>query len=109
MLIKKTSILSTILFIALLLASCQAGDDHANKQEVEAIFTGTISEINGQNALVDIETGDILKSGNKVYVDVSMSEENLKLGDKVEVGYDGLIRESHPLGINVIYIELLNG
>lgn len=97
----------TILFIALLLAACQSGDDNTNNNEVEATFTGTISEINQQNALVDIETGEILNSGNKVYVDLSMSEENFKVGDKVEVGYDGLIRESHPLGINVIYIELI--
>jgi len=101
------SILFIILFIGLQLAACQSDDNKAKNNEVEATFTGTISEINQQNTLVDIETGEILNSGNKVYVDLSMSEENFKVGDKVEVGYDGLIRESHPLGINVIYIELI--
>ncbi|MFB9988445.1 DUF3221 domain-containing protein [Bacillus benzoevorans] len=104
--IKKISILFTTLFIGLLLAACQS-DDKAKNNEVEATFTGTISEINQQNALVDIETGDILKSGDKVYVDLSKSEANFKVGDKVEVGYDGVIRESYPLGINVVYVELI--
>jgi hypothetical protein len=106
-LLKKIRIAFTILFIAIFLAACQSSDDKINNNDVEATFTGNISEINQQNALVDIETGDILNSGNKVYVDLSMSEENFKVGDKVEVGYDGVIRESHPLGINVIYIELI--
>lgn len=105
---KDICILLIILCIGLLLASCQSDVDKENNKEVEATFTGTISEINQQNALVDIETGDILNSGNKVYVDLSMSDDQFKVGDKVEVGYDGVIRESHPLGINVVYVELMN-
>ncbi|WP_270577403.1 DUF3221 domain-containing protein [Caldibacillus thermoamylovorans] len=47
-----------------------------------------------------------MKSGSRVHVDLSKnSETDFHVGDKVKVGYDGEVRESDPLQINVVFIE----
>lgn len=92
------------------------GDVDGNENEdtsigtvAEATFIGTIEEINGDNALVSIEEGEILNSGNKVDVNLSVaSDTTFEIGDKVRVGYDGHIREIFPLGINTTFVELID-
>ncbi|HLS52498.1 MAG TPA: hypothetical protein VK031_00865, partial [Tissierellaceae bacterium] len=64
-------------------------DDYENKPN---FFIGTIEEINGEVALVSIEKGEILKSGSKVGVDLSVAnDKTFQIGNKVKVGYDGII------------------
>lgn len=102
---KKIGRIVILLLAVLSLAACRSSDNETKNNEAKAEFTGTISEIKDQSALVIIETGEILHSGDRVSVDLSNSEGDFQAGDKVKVGYDGIVRESYPLGINVIYVE----
>ena len=62
-------------------------------------FTGTIESIENDHALVKIEEGKILKSGDQASVDLSVAKDTtVHVGDKVKVGY-GFVGESHPLTI----------
>lgn len=73
----------------------------------EATFTGVIEEINGQSALVTIEEGDILHSGEKVVVDLSVASDIVfQIGQRIQVSYEGEVRLSYPLGINTTSVEL---
>lgn len=72
-------------------------------------FDGTIEEINGQSALVAIDDGPILSSGDLVTIDLSIApEDTFEIGDQVRVGYDGSVRESYPLQIDTLTVEKLN-
>lgn len=110
---KKIRILLNIILIILLVACNSVDnktkiDNETKNNQTKATFTGSIVDINGQTALVNVEEGDILKSGNSVHVGLSdKSGAKFKVGDKVRVGYEGEIRESDPLGINVVSVELL--
>src|SRR5690625_953243 len=79
----------------------------------EEIFTfiGVIEDIHVKSnaALISVEEGEILKSGNSVGgVGLSVaSDTTYKVSDKVKVGFDRMIRESHPLGINSIFVEFV--
>ena len=69
-------------------------------------FSGTILQINGESALIDIEEGVILRSGNRVRVHLSKREaRTLQVGDRVRVEYRGAVRESYPLQISKTKIE----
>lgn len=71
-------------------------------------FIGVIEEINGEQALVHIEEGEILASGNLVMVDLSKaSGTSFAKGDRIEVQYGGEVRESYPLGIDTISVKLV--
>lgn len=88
-------------------------DDNRNEQTSigpieESTFTGIIEEINGDNAIVSIEKGDILNSGSKASVNLSVaSDTTFEVGDKVKVGFNGDVREIFPLGINTTFVELV--
>ncbi|RIX50202.1 hypothetical protein D3P08_20325 [Paenibacillus nanensis] len=72
----------------------------------KATFKGTIEEINGASALVNIVEGDILKSGRSVYVDLSVNSEVVfKVGDTIEVEYTGTVRETSPLSIDIVSVQ----
>jgi len=102
---KKTISLSIIVLLFSFLAACQSVE---KENKTSATFTGTIEEINGQSALVSIEEGEILNSGNSVNIDLSVnSKETFHVGDRVKVSYDGEVRESLPLSVNVIDIEIV--
>lgn len=94
------------LFIIVLVACNEKENKSSNEdQTAEEQFIGTISEIDDKTAIISIEEGAILASGNLVAVDLSVnSHEQFLVGDKVEVTYDGIIRESHPLGINTLSV-----
>ena len=76
----------------------------AFKKNDENTFIGVISEINESKALVDIESGSILSSGDKTFIDLSKGTEELKVGDRVKVKHTGLIRESYPMQIDTISV-----
>lgn len=63
-------------------------------------FTGTIEEIINENgAIVHDGQGNIL-------VNLSVNKnETFQVGDKVKVGYDGVILESSPAQINTLSVE----
>ena len=107
----KKILLLTLVGLLSLLVGCGTPDNgnaDGDDQKEEVTFTGSIEEIHEQSALVSIEKGDILKSGNEVYIDLSVAGHiTFEVGDKVRVGYDGIINESHPLGINTLFVELI--
>ena len=71
-------------------------------------FSGTIRVINGQNALINIEEGEILRSGDCVRGQLSKWEANtFQVGDRVRVEYNGGVQESYPLQISETNIELI--
>ncbi|WP_152658160.1 hypothetical protein [Oceanobacillus sp. CFH 90083] len=85
----------------IILSSC-------NTSDAENTFIGAIKTIENEMAIIEIEEGDILSSGNRVSVDLSVaSETEFSIGDKVRVGYDGDVRETGPLGINTAFAELV--
>lgn len=101
---KLVTIIGACLF-ALLLIACN-NTKETEEKEKEVTFIGTISEINDQTAIISIEEGEILNSGSSVTVDLSVNENEIFfVGDKVEVVYDGIVREIHPLSINTISVK----
>ncbi len=98
---KKILSILIIVFLSISLIACS--------KKAEAEFIGTITEINDNLAIVQVDEGEeITSSGELVAVSLSVNKDvEFNVGDRVEVGYDGLIQESYPLGINTIYVELL--
>ena len=134
---KKLISLFTIVLVGLLFACSSPNDDstdhHKNKvtsvEPIEAIdghrsevnsvgseeeiftFIGVIEEIHvkSNTALVSVEEGDISSGSLVGGVGLSVaSDTTFEVGDKIKVGFDGLIRESQPLGINTTFVELID-
>lgn len=99
---KRVLIFLLIFTISISLMAC-------SDIKAEAEFTGTITEINGNLAIVTADEGEeIRKSGDLVEVDLSKNEEvEFSVGDRVRIGYDGAVQEKYPLGIKTIFVELL--
>ena len=99
---KKFNLLFAILIIILLFACKSVDIMKTDKNEVKATFKGTISVINGDRATVlDSERG-------KIWVDLSVNRAvTFQVGDEIEVGYDGEIKESYPAQINTLSVELV--
>lgn len=96
---NKCSVFLIVLLCTLMFACSSNGE--------KATFKGTIEEINGASALVNIVEGDILKSGRSVYVDLSVKSELVfKVGDTIEVEYNGTVRETSPLSIDTISVQI---
>lgn len=94
--------------LGLMMACDSTNNNSSDENKLKDTFTGTIELIEGQNATVDISSGEILKSGRKVRVDLSIAQETtFRVGDEIEVGYEGDVRESGPLGINTTYVRLI--
>lgn len=71
-------------------------------------FVGIIETIEKDNAIVKIEEGEILKSGDKASVDLSVAKDTtFQVGDKIKVGY-GYVGESHPLYIETKSVKLID-
>src|SRR5690625_3891572 len=101
-------LLSILLVCFLCSCSSPNVDSIDDDNDNEATFIGTIEEIKGDNAIVSIEKGEILNSGSKADVNLSVaSDTTFEIGDKVKVGFDGNVRERFPLGINTTFVELL--
>lgn len=74
----------------------------------ENTFIGVISEINNNTAIVDVESGNILSSSDKVVIELLNNEEiKFKVGDRVKVSHSGLIRESYPAQVDTLKVEKL--
>lgn len=99
---RKILVLCLALLISVSIIGCSKGEDTVE-------FTGTITEIIGDFAIVSVdEEQDIRNSGDLVEVNLTVNDGiDFSIGDRVRVGYDGVVMEKYPLGINTIYIELL--
>lgn len=106
---KKLTFLFMIIFFGLLSACGSSDDNKSDNSETKSTFTGTIETIDGKNAIVGIEDGEILRSGRKASVDLSAAGDTVfEIGDKIKVGYDGTIQEKYPLGITTTFVELID-
>lgn len=94
----------------MILVSCNNTED---REEVS--FVATVIEINDSKLLVEpVEGSDELRSADKISVstgqakildsqDKEISIENIVVGDRVEIVYDGTIAESYPAQIHRCY------
>lgn len=99
---KKSRLLLLILLTLGTLVAC----NFSKENRAEATFTGTISEIHETTAIIEIDEGEILNSGNRVSINLSVAdEETFEVGDKVRVGYEGGIMESYPLQVKTVFVE----
>ena len=82
----------------------------ASPQKSAAYYTGEIIEISGNRALILVDEGMAIRSsGDKVYANLDANpSESFAVGDRVEVGYDGVVMESYPLQAGTDYIKLIN-
>ncbi|MBK3493751.1 hypothetical protein JFL43_02525 [Viridibacillus sp. YIM B01967] len=79
-----------------------------SESEVKATFTGVIEEINEQGAVVYVtEDEDNAVSGIIAVYLAKNPDETFQVGDKVKVGYDGTIRDTAPIGITTLTVELV--
>jgi len=103
---KKSKSTFFVIILSTILLACANPDNFA----VES-FKGTIIESHGESALVLIDEGEpVRKSGSEVSVNLSINEEvTFKVGDRVEVWYDGVVGESFPLSINTIDVKHFEG
>ena len=105
--LKKKYNLLFILFISSLLFACNTEDVKSiDEREVYVTFRGIIAKmITDDRAIVHWEEGG---RTNRILVDLSVnSAVTFQVGDEVEVGYDGVIKESDPAQINTLSVELV--
>ncbi|WP_432404852.1 DUF3221 domain-containing protein [Wukongibacter sp. M2B1] len=101
----------SLLMIMLLMVSL-VGCATTDATEVTYSFKSIITSIDGLSTIVAPNEGEeIRKSGDKVIVYFADNEDAKKfnVGDEITVTYDGEIRESYPLQINVISIKKEGG
>lgn len=86
--------------------SIDRSEEEYNQIKTETLFfTGTINEINENQALVHAKLGG---GEGDVFVNLSVnSDEKFQVGDEIKVGYDGTIKESNPAQINTLSVELI--
>ena len=82
------------------------GSDNLDVSTDTVTFSGTILELNGNNAIVEPFEGEpIRSSADKIVVDLSSNNENFAVGDEIIVEYTGEVMESYPAQIVVLGIE----
>lgn len=97
-------IIIIVLAVVFLITAAACG-----KQSDKITFSGTITEINGDNAIVKPFDGEtILSSADKISINLSSSNEIFAVGDEITVEYDGTIMESYPAQVNVLGIEKIS-
>ncbi|MBM7610040.1 hypothetical protein JOD29_003318 [Lysinibacillus composti] len=95
-------ILFCFIAIASLLFAC--GSENVEK-DVKATFVGTIQEINGDSAIIDAAEEDGKMLG-QISINLAVNpNETFQIGDRVRVGYDGMIMESAPAQIKTLSVE----
>ena len=102
---KKSVYLITFLFLSCPLFACNS---NVPKDQEEVItFSGNIEEISAENiAIIKVEEGGILSSSDKVFVNLAVNQtETFQVGDKIEVGYTGIVMESYPAQIKTLSVE----
>lgn len=78
--------------------------------EISHEFEGTIKEIYGTGAVVQVDEGfPIRSSGDQVSIALDDSIGEVQVGDRVRVIYSGPVMESYPLQLeNQVSVELLD-
>ena len=106
---KKAILVLCALVVMFALIGCANGsitDDIIIDDTESVFFTGVITEINDNTALVTPNEGEqIRSSGDAVYVSLKSSEDIFAVGDTIKVEYDGTVMESYPLQINAISVK----
>lgn len=106
---RKLTFVFVIVFFGLLSACGSSDDNKSDDSRTKNTFTGTIETIADKHAIVDIEDGEILRSGQKVSVDLSVAGDTIfEIGNKIKVVYDGPVQEIYPLRINTTFVELID-
>jgi hypothetical protein len=107
---KCLIILMCIMLVLTVLAGCGS-----SKEKDETSFTATVLEIGESYLLVEpVEGSDELRSADKIRVsiggatlldsqDKEITVDDIEVGDKVEIVYNGVIAESYPAQINKCY------
>ena len=102
------------MFLSCFLFACNSENPKVKENEGDGgsadkivTFTGTIEEIYEQKTgLIVVEVGEMLRSSDKVYVDLSVNTtETFQVGDRIKVGFDGIVMESYPAQINTLSVE----
>jgi hypothetical protein len=103
--------LAIIVLLTIVGCSNSIGSSEEKNNEVKteySSFIGTIKDINGKTAIVSA----IVFEGNPegdVFVDLTVNnDETFEVGDKIKVGFDGIIKESNPALINTFSVELVD-
>ncbi|ASV67037.1 hypothetical protein MKX67_03515 [Cytobacillus sp. FSL W7-1323] len=95
-----------ILFCSIVVASLlfACGSENLEK-DVKATFVGTIQEFTGDSAIIDAAEVDG-KTLGQISINLAVNpNETFQIGDRVRVGYDGMIMESAPAQINTLTVE----
>ncbi|MDQ0975911.1 putative membrane protein [Neobacillus niacini] len=89
--------------------SIDSSEEKNNEIKTEnSSFIGTIKDINGNTAIVSAKVFEGNPEGD-VIVDLSVNnDETFQVGDKIKVGFDGIIKESNPAQINTLSVELVD-
>ncbi|MFJ8262956.1 hypothetical protein ACIQ4I_13530 [Rummeliibacillus sp. NPDC094406] len=80
------------------------------ESKVKATFTGVIEEIDGQTAIVYVTEEEDENNVVTGIIAVNLAknpDETFHVGDKVKVGYDGTMRDTAPIGITTLTVELV--
>lgn len=109
-----TRIFKAITIIVLFtIVGCSNSINNSEKKNIvikteSSSFIGTIKKINGNNALVSAKIFKGNPEGD-VFVDLSVNnDETFNVGDKIKVGFDGIVKESNPAQINTLSVELVD-
>ena len=103
---KKKYNLLFILFISSLLLACNTEDvKSVDEGEIYVTFRGTIAEMITDDRAIVWEEG---RDTHRILVDLSVnSAVTFQVGDEIEVGFDGVIKESEPAQITTLSVELV--
>ncbi|MGM0752446.1 MAG: DUF3221 domain-containing protein [Bacillota bacterium] len=101
--------LAIIVLLPIIGCSNSIASSEENKIKTESSsFTGTIKEINDNRALVSAKVYEG-NSESDVFIDLSVNNaETFQVGDKVKVGFEGIIKESNPAQINTLSVVLVD-
>ncbi|MGF9976821.1 hypothetical protein ABE042_10340 [Viridibacillus arvi] len=79
-----------------------------SESKVKATFTGVIEEINEQGAVVYVTDDEDNAISGIIAVNLAKNpDQTFQVGDKVKVGYDGTMRDTAPIGITTLTVELV--
>jgi len=92
-----------ILFCSIVIASLLFACGTENLEK--ATFVGTIQEITGDRAIIDAAEEDG-KTLGQIRINLAVNpNETFQIGDRVRVGYDGMIMESAPAEIKTLSVK----
>ncbi|MGE7114670.1 hypothetical protein [Lysinibacillus sp. NPDC047702] len=94
--------------IVILLLCCGLIFIYSSNSKIKATFIGVIQEINGHRAVVYVNKTEDSPISGIIYVNLAMNPNEIFLvGDKVKVGYDGTMRDSAPIEVTTLTVELV--